>query len=82
MTTTWIDAYFRRASELSRMTPYDRAYTAIWNALEDDVLARSYDQQHALWARACETKNFDAAMVICAMLPLDLTAPDAITDAY
>jgi hypothetical protein len=77
----WIDTYLRRAEEVSRMTIHQRGYIAAWNELEDRVQARSRQQLNDLWEACVTTKYRDGAMVICAMLPLDLAPQEMAFDS-
>ena len=76
----WIETYFRLAQQLSHMPFGQNGYCAAWNELEDRVLSLSRYQQDDLWKACLTTKYQDGAMVILAMLPLELGSQDEINN--
>ena len=77
----WTDTYLRLAQQISRMTVHQNGYISAWNELEDRVLSLSSYQQHDLWEACVTTKYLDGAIVICAMLPLDLAPQEMAFDS-
>lgn len=76
---SWHHTYFARAQKIAATSIYSAEYSKMWNALEDDIAARSLEQCYELLNFASDRFPSEASIVIMAMLPDDLHPVDTHT---